>query len=176
MAISDIRYCIWPHEVPSIRCALFPFLFTAFDELTPVTGDMCFYPFIFYIQRLILSLWMMNSFLQDHTGTLCAFRPSDSSRDRRALQPSRFSGNASWGLVQRFKKSLNKSRLMRRLCGIGCAKGDDRNGKAVSSAGRCGPVADYGTREYALVRSCVLSYVTPILPATRSARTYSKVL
>jgi hypothetical protein len=45
------------------------------------------------------------------------------------------------------KETLNKSPLARRrLCGMGCAKGDDANGAtakggAVSSEGRCDPVA-----------------------------------
>ena len=45
------------------------------------------------------------------------------------------------------KEPLNKSLLARRrLCGMGCAKGDDANGatakgRAVSSEGRCDPVA-----------------------------------
>jgi len=45
------------------------------------------------------------------------------------------------------KEPLNKSPLARRrLCGMGCAKGDDANatakGGAVSSTGRCDPEAE----------------------------------
>ncbi|HTJ54913.1 MAG TPA: hypothetical protein VL380_05805 [Nitrosospira sp.] len=49
------------------------------------------------------------------------------------------------------KEPLNKSPLARRrLCGMGCAKGDDANatakGGAVASEGRCDPVAGCAAR------------------------------
>ena len=57
------------------------------------------------------------------------------------------------------REALNKSPLARRwLCGMGCAKGDDANGAtaqggAVSSEGRCDPVAGCLRPNKTVVRS-----------------------
>jgi hypothetical protein len=67
------------------------------------------------------------------------------------------------------KEPLNKSPLARRrLCGMGCAKGDDANatakGGAVASEGRCDPVAGCAARS-----SISAVVASPTLPDPCSA-------
>jgi hypothetical protein len=75
-------------------------------------------------------------------------------------------------LTSQLKEPLNKSPLARRrLCGMGCAKGDDANatakGGAAASEGRCDPVA--GCTAQSSI-SAVVASPTRVDPASRVPR------